>query len=145
MQRRLAGHTSAAALYEELRALGYRASYGTVRNYLRPFRGIGSTATAYTESAESAANYLVDVAPSHLASGGIDLWLKPEIPWAIEAKTKAEDSGCTSKRFLNTLEKARGQLPVDQVRNVRISNVVARHCRKDREFIVRFHTAWTYL
>ncbi|WP_243619499.1 hypothetical protein [Rhodococcus sp. ARC_M6] len=79
----MAGHTSAAALYEELRALGYRASYGTVRNYLRPFRGIGSTATTYAESAESAesaANYLVDVAPSHPASGGIDLWLKPEIP-----------------------------------------------------------------
>ncbi|MBX9152255.1 hypothetical protein, partial [Rhodococcus qingshengii] len=43
----------------------------------------------------------------------IDLWLKPEIPWAIEVKTKAEESGYTAKRFLNTLEKARGQLPAD--------------------------------
>lgn len=36
------GHDSAAALYEELRALGYRGSYSSVRDYLRPFRRIGS-------------------------------------------------------------------------------------------------------
>jgi transposase len=36
------GCTSAAALYEELRALGYRGSYSSVRDYLRPFRRIGA-------------------------------------------------------------------------------------------------------
>ncbi|MDI9918622.1 ISL3 family transposase [Rhodococcus sp. IEGM 1379] len=36
------GHASAAVLYEELRALGYRGSYSSVRDYLRPFRGIGA-------------------------------------------------------------------------------------------------------
>ena len=36
------GCTSAAALYEELRALGYRGSYSSVRDYLRPFRRIGT-------------------------------------------------------------------------------------------------------
>ncbi len=36
------GHTSAAALYEELRTLGYRGSYSSVRDYLRPLRTIGA-------------------------------------------------------------------------------------------------------
>lgn len=36
------GCTSAAALYEELQALGYRGSYSSVRDYLRPFRRIGT-------------------------------------------------------------------------------------------------------
>ncbi len=36
------GHTSASSLYEELRALGYRGSYSSVRDYLRPFRRIGA-------------------------------------------------------------------------------------------------------
>ena len=36
------GHASAAVLYEELRALGYRGSYSSVRDYLRPFRRIGA-------------------------------------------------------------------------------------------------------
>ncbi|MDV6278327.1 ISL3 family transposase [Rhodococcus erythropolis] len=38
------GHASAAALYEELRALGYRGSYSSVRDYLRPFHRIGAAA-----------------------------------------------------------------------------------------------------
>ncbi|KJF19109.1 Transposase (plasmid) [Rhodococcus sp. AD45] len=36
------GFTSAAALYEELRTLGYRGSYSSVRDYLRPLRAIGA-------------------------------------------------------------------------------------------------------
>ncbi|WP_257209966.1 hypothetical protein [Rhodococcus erythropolis] len=36
------GCTSAAALYEELQALGYRGSYSFVRDYLRPLRCIGA-------------------------------------------------------------------------------------------------------
>ncbi len=36
------GCTSAAALYEELRALGYRGSYSSVRDYLKPLRTIGA-------------------------------------------------------------------------------------------------------
>ena len=36
------GCTSAAALYEELQALGYRGSYSSVRDYLRPLRSIGA-------------------------------------------------------------------------------------------------------
>ena len=36
------GHTNAVALYEELRALGYRGSHRTVRDYLRPLRIIGA-------------------------------------------------------------------------------------------------------
>ncbi|MDV6278675.1 transposase [Rhodococcus erythropolis] len=36
------GHTSAAALYEELRVPGYRGSYSSVREYLRPLRTIGA-------------------------------------------------------------------------------------------------------
>lgn len=36
------GYTSAAALYEELQALGYRGSYSSVRDYLRPLRSIGA-------------------------------------------------------------------------------------------------------
>ncbi|MDI9915420.1 hypothetical protein [Rhodococcus sp. IEGM 1379] len=36
------GHTSTAALYEELRTRGYRGSYGTVREYLRPLCTIGA-------------------------------------------------------------------------------------------------------
>lgn len=58
------GCTSVATLYEEIRGLGYRGSYSSVRDYLRPFRRISSTATVHTESAKSAANYLVDVATS---------------------------------------------------------------------------------
>lgn len=37
-QRWNAGCTSATALYQEVTALGYRGSYGTLRSYLRPFR-----------------------------------------------------------------------------------------------------------
>src|SRR5207248_2283297 len=37
-QRFNAGHTDAAALTEEIRALGYRGSTRTVRRYLQPFR-----------------------------------------------------------------------------------------------------------
>ncbi|WP_233365478.1 transposase [Rhodococcus globerulus] len=36
------GCTSAAALYEELRTLGYRGSYSSVRDYSRPLRAIGA-------------------------------------------------------------------------------------------------------
>ncbi|MFF2059966.1 ISL3 family transposase [Rhodococcus qingshengii] len=54
------GCTSAAALYEELRALGYRGSYSSVRDYLRPFRRMGDSTTVDTESAESAADHLMD-------------------------------------------------------------------------------------
>lgn len=36
------GCTSAAALYEELQALGYRGSYSSVRDYLRPLHTIGA-------------------------------------------------------------------------------------------------------
>ncbi|MBQ9056496.1 transposase [Rhodococcus sp. (in: high G+C Gram-positive bacteria)] len=36
------GCTSAAALYEALRALGYGGSYSSVRDYLRPFRRLGT-------------------------------------------------------------------------------------------------------
>ncbi|UGQ55392.1 hypothetical protein LRL17_31050 (plasmid) [Rhodococcus qingshengii] len=43
----------------------------------------------------------------------IDLWLKPGIPWAIEVKTRAEDSPYTSARLQKTLSNARKQLPPD--------------------------------
>jgi hypothetical protein len=36
------GHTSAAALYEEIQALGYPGSYSSVRDYLCPFRRMGA-------------------------------------------------------------------------------------------------------
>jgi transposase len=41
-QRWNAGCTSATTLYQEITALGYRGSYGTLRNYLRPFRELGA-------------------------------------------------------------------------------------------------------
>lgn len=36
------GHASATALFEEIQALGYRGSYRSVRDYLRPLRTIGA-------------------------------------------------------------------------------------------------------
>jgi transposase len=36
------GCTSATVLYQEITALGYRGSYGTLRGYLRPFRTLGA-------------------------------------------------------------------------------------------------------
>lgn len=36
------GHASVTGLYEELKALGYRGSYSSVRDYLRPLRRIGA-------------------------------------------------------------------------------------------------------
>lgn len=36
------GWTSTAALYEELQPLGYRGSYRSVRDYVRPLRTIGA-------------------------------------------------------------------------------------------------------
>ncbi len=43
LQRWRDGHTCATRLFEEIRAQGYRGSAGIVRNYLRPFRELGST------------------------------------------------------------------------------------------------------
>jgi transposase len=37
-----AGCTSATVLYQEIKAIGYRGSYGTLGNYLRPFRELGT-------------------------------------------------------------------------------------------------------
>ncbi len=42
-QRWNQGHTCATRLFEEIRAQGYRGSAGIVRNYLRPFRQLGTT------------------------------------------------------------------------------------------------------
>jgi len=42
-QRWNQGHTCATHLFEEIRAQGYRGSAGIVRNYLRPFRELGTT------------------------------------------------------------------------------------------------------
>lgn len=44
-QRWNAGCTSATALYQEITALGYRGSYGTLRNYLRPIRTLRAAPT----------------------------------------------------------------------------------------------------
>lgn len=41
----------------------------------------------------------------------IDLWLTPDIPLAIEAKTRAETGLYSDKRLTKTLENARTQLP----------------------------------
>lgn len=41
-QRWNAGCTSATTLYAEVKALGYQGSYGTLRDYLRPFRTLGA-------------------------------------------------------------------------------------------------------
>lgn len=43
----------------------------------------------------------------------IDLWLEPETPLAIEAKTRAETGPFSDKRLTKTLENARTQLPKD--------------------------------
>ncbi|MGV9864084.1 transposase [Rhodococcus koreensis] len=40
------GCTTARTLFDELRALGYRGSYATVRDYLRPFRDVGAAPPA---------------------------------------------------------------------------------------------------
>ncbi|NDV10663.1 hypothetical protein GXW84_40785 [Rhodococcus sp. IEGM 248] len=40
------GCTTAVTLYDEIPALGYRGSYATVRDYLRPFRQIGAAPPA---------------------------------------------------------------------------------------------------
>jgi transposase len=45
-QRWNAGCTSATQLFNEIRALGYRGSAGTVRGYLRPFRAARTAAPA---------------------------------------------------------------------------------------------------
>jgi transposase len=42
-QRWNQGHTCATRLFKELRAQGYQGSAGIVRNYLRPFRQLGTT------------------------------------------------------------------------------------------------------
>jgi transposase len=42
-QRWRDGHTCVARLFEEIRVQGYQGSAGIVRNYLRPFRELGST------------------------------------------------------------------------------------------------------
>jgi len=42
-QRWNQGHTCATRLFEEIHAQGYRGSAGIVRNYLRPFRQLGTT------------------------------------------------------------------------------------------------------
>lgn len=43
----------------------------------------------------------------------IDLWLTPDTPLAIEAKTRAETGSYSDKRLTKTLENARTQLPRD--------------------------------
>ncbi|WAM19537.1 ISL3 family transposase (plasmid) [Rhodococcus sp. JS3073] len=40
------GCTTALTLFDEIRALGYRGSYATVRDYLRPFRNVGAAPPA---------------------------------------------------------------------------------------------------
>lgn len=40
------GCTTALTLFDEIRALGYRGSYATVRDYLRPFREVGAAPPA---------------------------------------------------------------------------------------------------
>ncbi len=45
-QRWNEGATSALDLFAEVRAMGYRGGYGTVRDYLRPFRALGAAPPA---------------------------------------------------------------------------------------------------
>ena len=40
------GCTTALTLFDEIRAVGYRGSYATVRDYLRPFRDVGAAPPA---------------------------------------------------------------------------------------------------